>query len=310
VIVLAPFAALVLAMATVIAIQGSFSQFLGDVFGEKSDYVARLGGSIPPGARQLARIFDRGESASMVFLDTQCLAILACAALVIRPVRRTWAHERARWMLVAGGALVAVAAMYPGTGYQHVTETMPLLLTVAGLAVARWPRPAGSVRMAAATATVVVLAFGVVAVTATRIDRLPRALDGRSAPHFAGGVIARWPRAGEDLDALRATTGGRVFILRADASFYYLAGGLTNPTRYDYAVRSDLGGDGERGVIRELQRGGVQWICLWEQANHPRVRDLYPHDLDRYVRAHGTLEVTTPTCDLYRLRASARRRAA
>ena len=65
-----------------------------------------------------------------------------------------------------------------------------------------------------------------------------------------------------DVTALRALTGGSVFIVRADAAFYYLAGNLRNPTPYDFAARSDFGGDGEEGVVELLDRHRVRFACV------------------------------------------------
>ena len=58
------------------------------------------------------------------------------------------------------------------------------------------------------------------------------------------------------------TPGEAVFFMAgADSSFYYLLGGLRNPTKYDYPFTTPFGVHGQEEVIELLRAGKVSKIC-------------------------------------------------
>lgn len=122
-------------------------------------------------------------------------------------------------------------------------------------------------------------------------------------PHLRGPIIDQFEQAASraDFARIRAVTGGTVFIVWPGAAYYYLAGRMRDPLRFDFAQLSDLGSGGEAGVIRMLRRGDARWVCL-RNTNRPRARRLEPVRLEAYVRRHFELVTTTRTCELYRQR--------
>ena len=92
-----------------------------------------------------------------------------------------------------------------------------------------------------------------------------------------------------------------MFIVRADAAFYYLAGALHNPTPYDFAARSDFGRGGEGGVIHLLDRHRIRFACVsgarrWHPSGGP---DFEPHEVTRAVREHFHYVARLSMCTLY-----------
>jgi len=207
------------------------------------------------------------------FVDTVPLAVGLAVVLLVW----AWAHtpnvHRARMVALASFGFAAVVSAFPQPGPQHLTEIVPLLFTVStgALAISRFgtPRGAGPTRIAVLV-LVAWTAIGGVALVA-------RAVLPAQGLGFGNSILAHFedtPRAPTDvrlrdsLARLHRLTGGDVFIVRSDASYLYLGGGLRNPTRYDFPVRSDLGSSGQAGVVRDITRGSLRWVCLGHHARH------------------------------------------
>jgi hypothetical protein len=104
-----------------------------------------------------------------------------------------------------------------------------------------------------------------------------------------------------DTERLRSLTGGSVFIIRGDASYYYLAGGLRNPTPFDFPVLSDFGSSGEEGVIDSIEAHRIHFVCVPASDGHPPLSgpDFRPLALEHAVRRDMYRVARLSLCDLY-----------
>ena len=145
------------------------------------------------------------------------------------------------------------------------------------------------------------LSLGAVLVALEAVRGLPD-VGGEEPPHFAATVTGNppWTRQRGELEALRGSTRGDVFIVRSDASYFYLAGDLENPTPYDFAVRSDFGVNGERGVVKAIARGHPRWVCIHRKRREGHKPDVRPLVIERAVQTQLRLVARSRVCDLYR----------
>ena len=120
--------------------------------------------------------------------------------------------------------------------------------------------------------------------------------------HFDGTLISAKNEAHlrADFADLRADTHGSVFIVEAQAAFYYLAGGLHDPTPYDFPARTDLGPGGQRGVFSLLHRTHTRWVCLPKPLKrNQRPSATAPLELERELKHSYRLVERLHYCDLY-----------
>jgi hypothetical protein len=74
----------------------------------------------------------------------------------------------------------------------------------------------------------------------------------------------------------------RAFLVVGRASFYYLAAGLENPTRFDYPASTAIGRREADEIVREVRAGTVTKACLAEGPPNPA--DLRPLELEARLR--------------------------
>jgi hypothetical protein len=215
-------------------------------------------------------------------------------------------------LCVAFGVAALLAAL-PSAGPQHVTEVMPLLLaaTASAVGIARLaPTDAGvghALIAGVLVLLVVWLGFGITTISSRAIDGLT-GYDGAGSalPHLGGSPFLASDARGtsRDVSELRRLAGGRVFIIRADAAYYYLSGNLSNPTPYDFPVQSDFGGAGQRGVIDLVAHHRIPWVCVRQHDGTPPIDspDFRPVALNRAVRHDMHFVAHLDICDLYSAR--------
>jgi hypothetical protein len=199
------------------------------------------------------------------------------------------------------GAIV-LAGLVPRADAPHVQAAVPVaVLAVFSSALAGPAPPASLVALAgiiAVPATLVALVLSID--TVHRIPFAPDQVD-REVPHFRRLPVARRVpgRSPSDGHELRAQTDGRVFLLRPDAAFWYLAGDLRNPTPFDYPYASVFGPRGQTDVVRDIERGAIRWVCLAE----PMVGRLAPDELQSFVSSSMDAVTDTAAGTLYASRA-------
>ena len=307
-------AALVPVVAT-----GAFSSFVSDVLLEKGDYVRVMSTSPIPGLAQTVSILH-GAAASTArhpsgaelgtrFYDTFRVLPLLVVGVLAWAVWRSRARTAGRVTLGVVFACVGLLSAVPVFGPQHAAEAVPLALT-ATVSAAAWARtqparhPLPVARDVAVLLTVAWLVFGLVAIGARSVAGLegdgaaPVALPAvGTSPASASEV--RWTE--QDVARLHRLTRGRVFIVRGDASYYYLVGHLADPTPFDFPVRSDFGSAGEGGVIRMIRARRISYVCILRHDRHSLENgpDFRPLAVEQAVRRDMHRVAHLRICDLY-----------
>jgi hypothetical protein len=176
---------------------------------------------------------------------------------------------------VLGLALVAIAALWPRADEVHVRSSLTLW-TVPAVASADRLAPALGVGWA-----LLVAGAGLVSAGLAVHERRRGWPDTPEGTPFEG--MNAWPWDIAEVTAggeeLRRLTRGRVFLLRPDASVWYLATGLRNPTPYDYPLASTFGPNGQQVLSANLASGQVRFCC-WAPSHAGR---LAPTHLEEYA---------------------------
>jgi hypothetical protein len=314
--VLGAVAGVALVVVVVVVASGGWSGFVDQVLLDKGGYVRVMsrGGPLPSLGHSLTLLpgasNGRTSTASRWFVTVRFLPIIAGVVMLVAALRgRGW--DAARTAASVAFFFVALASGFPRLGPQHLAEMSPLLLTVVAVVITTARTTRAGTRVGHFThATVVlltaVLGFGALAV----VERAARGLDGRNGvpaapPHLRGSPVraSRETTLVTQLRRLRRMTGGTVFIVRADAAFYYLAGDLRDPTPYDYPTLSDFGRSGEQAAIRLVDAGRVRYACIHTaSAPPPDHLDLRPRHLEHAIETHFRAVARFEFCRLYRFR--------
>jgi hypothetical protein len=302
-----------------VAWTGSLGAFTDQVLGGKDEYL-RVGFSYLTGLeRTFTAVLDRRSALDMmgVLAIWQSLVMLlpiVVVAMLVLAWRRSGSGERRGFMVGTAFAAAAIASVVPRPDQIHFSAATPL--AVAALVIALNLRSNRTIESSApsrsprrqlrgiAAVTLVVAALGVPAVI---------------APAFAGLVGDRGHRTGvasfvalpidavaqQELAATRLAplrqTRGAVFVVRQDAAFWYIAGGFHDPLPFDYPANSDFGNAGQSGVIRDVVRRAVRWICLPpRRERHAFAWKLAPTRLEAWVRRHLRHVTSVQRCELYR----------
>jgi hypothetical protein len=207
---------------------------------------------------------------------------------------------RRRAAILALFSAAAVAGMYPQFN-EHLGDANVVMLPVIAFAATELGDGlAPRVRRAALVACVAWCAAGMATSIAIYAKR---SLGGdpviSATPHFGGipvdraaeEALGRQARALADLDARH----GPVVLLTPAAGLLYLASGVSNPTRFDLPLPSELGDRGERGVIGDIAAGRIRSACVagGERSLPPFLRADEP--VAAYIRAHMTPGETLPS---------------
>jgi hypothetical protein len=123
-------------------------------------------------------------------------------------------------------------------------------------------------------------------------------------PHFRGLVIPRYlhvPLTGNVSKLGALPRDGKTFLLGAHASMYYIAGGLKNPTRYDYPTIVSLRPSGISEVMEMIRDGRVQRVCF--TAGDDPILELV--DLKQWIRKNMIRLPMPDFCEHYERRAGA-----
>jgi len=288
---------------------GDLRDLVSNVFTGKGDYFAAVGSPVLPGLLHLIDTLNRGGGTlGTRIVEFEVLAPIIVVAVFGTACWRTRDRLSPEFVALAAFTLVGIGAAAPDFGPQHVTEAMPLLLALPAFALARarplalrhaWPRiVAVAATVALAMVASVAVAADAQAPTVTPNDQVVAS----ALPHLDGQPISAIHEANllRDARELRRRTGGNVFIVESSAAQFYLTGGLSDPTPYDFPARSDLGAGGETGAISYVQRHHVRWLCVPHLRRHHRTTGATPQHLDGYVRTHMKLAAHLHACDLYR----------
>ncbi len=123
-------------------------------------------------------------------------------------------------------------------------------------------------------------------------------------PHFRGALmkIDQLAQISAQLEALKDKTVGEApFLLTSQAAFYYLAGGLTNPTPFDYPLVTAFGRNGEAEVVAAIAGQQIRSVCVGDPGG--AVSALPPRLLWGYIEQNMEPVAQLGFCVLYRARA-------
>jgi hypothetical protein len=315
-----------------VVLSGGFAGFVSDVVLEKGAYWRVMSGNLLPGFDQGFSILPGNARAGTVqttrilspvpelgtrYFDTFRFVLLVALVTLVWAVVRSRGQSRTPVFVCVAYAVAALLAAFPEIGPQHATEIMPLLLTstAASIGYTRHQgvrsRESRTGHRALIVLIAVWLGFGVIAVTSRSLDGLNGDIGRPSTLPALGSspVLAADVRGTvRDTQRLRRLTHGSVFIIRADASYYYLAGGLRNPTPFDFPVLSDFGSTGEDGVIDRIEAHRIQFVCVPASDGQPPLSgpDFRPLALEHAVRHRMDRVAHLSTCDLYTSRRTSR----
>lgn len=304
-----------LALAVPVMVSGGIAAAIDYTIGSKLAYV-EIGalsywtgleqsiGSLLPDGQVTVRTMLQGLQAGRpyVFLLPPLTAAVAILAWVrLRPASRGVGAPLALF------AAAAAISIYPRADQSHFTVIAPiLLLAIAYFGWASLNRTAGSV-----------LALGVMALAGVLLVSGPllwirTGSQPATASHMRGVVLA--PGHETQLSALalelrRATNGQPTFYLLPEAGLYYLLTGTSNPTPYDFPLRTAFGTDGVGRVEEQIGRGEIAYVCI-----HPTwglegplpgpFPELQPIELAAFVRERMVHVRALALCDLYRSEAA------
>lgn len=299
-------ATVILALAPV-GLRGDLAPYVRRAFTNKTTYLAT--GTITPlqgleqafQAVRLAAGVDRlralVRASGFASLPIGLTAILLGTLLAAR----SDVLVRKPGLAAAVLGVVAFSGLFPRTDDSHAQSVLPLAV-LAGLAAAHGAALAGMVPQAAVWSIAsLTAAWGLVALAAvlTSIVRLARQPDwcDRHRPYLLLLPVVGSPTV-EDARVLGKAAGGPVFVLRPDASLWYLAGDFSNPTPYDYPYASVFGPHGQRETAESIERGEIHTVC-WPG---PIAGPLRPVQLETFVESRMDPFASTPAGPLYRLR--------
>ncbi len=308
--VIVPFAAVSAVTVLVVVVNGAWSGFTADVFAGKAHYLDVFTGGYLPGLRHVERTLPffgppAAAYANRLWYTASVLPIVA-AFTVIAALAKTAHARRLKAAALAAFAAVGGIGLIPRGGPQHLTETAPLFLVVIAGSVALLAPTlrASRLRRALAAGLALWLAIATVAIVARAIEPLGQPSESLTGlPHVVGAAVADHTIRGVRIvgAGARRAHATNLFIIRPDASYYYLTAQLTDPTPFDFPGVSDLGRDDQDGVIRLLRAGSVRWVCVSRPARRGAyVSPTRPVRLEAYVRRTFVFTRHLRICDLYR----------
>jgi hypothetical protein len=206
-------------------------------------------------------------------------------------------ERRLKAIIVMLFVLASIAGVYPRADPHHLVFAVPFLLiailmcwnAIASAPYARIARVLGYSTLGAAA----LLIF---------TEGARRALSPANIPspfrHFGGSLIDRTEAA--HLAANLRVIGslqrdGRTFIIAQNAAFYYLAGGLRNPTPFDYPFVMSFGRTGEERTIRMIAEGRIMRVCV----DKDMAVEMQPGSLISFVKSRMKPISSDASCKLY-----------
>ena len=236
------------------------------------------------------------------FINGAIPFLLPFALLPLFLFVRAYSDSKERGLLIAVVAFsaAALAIMFPRSDPHHMIFAMPMLILATAYCWRRLPQvyAAGGARTVRFAA--IAVAAGVMAsMTLGAIQRVKPSVGIISnIPHFRGLVIPRYlhePLTHNNSALAAFPRDGKTLLLGAHASMYYVAGDMTNPTKYDYPTIISLKSSGNKEVMEMIRDGRVKHVCL-TAGDEPT---LEPVDLKRWIRASMVRLPAPDFCEHY-----------
>ena len=305
----AGFVVVVVIVLVPVALTGGWHDMIAEGFIGRAAYLTYAGFPYTKQIRDLRAVAINPGLASLRYINASLpyfLPFIAGPLLLILLVRDE-DRERGIHVGVTAFTAAAFAAVYPRPDQPHMIFAVPMLLIAIAycwrhLSPSFGLRTRRIVRYAAFGLTAATLAF----MCASAIRRvLPGEGELSSIPHFRGLVYPRYlhvPLKG-NIEHLGAFDGKRMFYLGPHASFYYVAGELRNPTRYDYPSIISIGASGTREIISKIMDGHIERVCLGPGDAPP----LDVPELKEWIRNNMTRLPQPEFCEQYARRTEGQR---
>lgn len=293
--VLLPFIGTALLALVPVFWSGAAPEFVESTLCNKAEYVRLARVPYSQGLGELLRLVRSVGSAPLThssLIYWQAAYLLPPAALILL-LAALWRHgpERGITTILLLFSLPACAGLFPIGTDHYIALAAPVLLVAV---LHSWrilaKRPAPVACRLVGTAAIAFLALGWLYLAISPGVRLAAGETRWSAlPHFRGLTIDA--RQEEEIRrnavALRqAAQGEPVFVVSPAASLYYLASGVSNPTRYDYPLANVFGPQGQRQLAGRISAGQIGRVCLDSlYFERPFFSALRPLELERFVRA-------------------------
>jgi hypothetical protein len=206
-------------------------------------------------------------------------------------------EKRALTIAVAAFTAAGFGIVYPRSDPQHMIFAMPLLL----LACAYCARIILASFERTAVKSITAFVTGAIAITLAfmTLSAFTRARDSvfPAIPHFRGLMVQRasYMELSRSLASPQPVRARPTLILSPYASFYYLAGAVKNPTRYDYPTIVALRASGTKEIVSGLQNGSIPQVCIADDGDPL----LEPNALKQMIRRTMTKLESPRFCDLY-----------
>ena len=225
-----------------------------------------------------------------LFLASPKVVLPVLTALVLAAAWVAWATRKSRprtpnprlgavTLFAAASFLVA----FPRYDTLHLGWTAGPLLAACAVSLGFLsPRPGRGLRVVVVGVAVAWAAF---ALAGPLSDWRSSDLTRVGLPHYAGAWTSRQQHE-RDAEAVRRLRDEllerRVFIATGNASFFYLAAQLENPTRYDYPASTTIRERDVDEILRGVAEGTVPAACLVEGS--PGARESQLLELERRLR--------------------------
>lgn len=208
--------------------------------------------------------------------------------------------DRATLIAVAAFTAAAMATLYPRSDPQHMIFVAPMVVIAIRYCWRELTRDTTTLWIPFVSS----VAFGgvcagLIMMTASALGRVrsPDYVWSR-LPDHRGLLEPRMVHDGleknlRNLDVLPRD--GRTFFIAPYAGFYYMVGGLRNPTPYDYPYAVALGKNGVAEIESDIRDGGIARVCVDEGG----IPQLKAYDLEDYVEANMVRQPVPAFCDQY-----------
>ena len=292
----------VLAAGVVISpvlISGGWSEFQDYAVAAKGTYVASAGVSYAASVGEWLDGLLRPTAPGGWSRALHCVTVILPIASAIATALSWRRLDRRGRALAVFGAAATLTAL-PRWDRFHMAYAVPFhVLTIASaLGTARRDR------VMAPKIAVLAMPIAVVLVLAPAATLLANGHRPSTLAHFRGPLSPPAQQAGIETIAarFRDAAGGRpIFILDAEAGFWYLTTGLTNPTPFDIPAATSIGTGGVTWLLSRLADGRIDQVCLDESPPGP----LALETVATFVRGRFSPGPDVGPCRIYRAPATA-----
>jgi hypothetical protein len=280
-----------------VLVQGAGPSFVDQLLEGRS----LLGATVPydEGWRNL--VDGVGRLAAPDMRTFAAFALLPAAGVIgLLAALRARGADRGRLLALMVFSLAAAVLAVPRA--DHVTWVAPVPLTLLVASASHLARPAfRTFPRAAAGGQALCVGFALMWLVLASVGEVRAARDFRRVPGgpFAGALLAagQWQEIDGAAKELRSRIGAdaKVLILSQEAGLLYMAGGMRNPTPYDYPDAFEFGAGGLARVKAALVNYTINYTCISRRYGP----GLEPVRVIAAVQARSRLVARLRACELW-----------